>query len=92
MSEPDPADPPAVLLWLYEHRDRLPMWTVFDHPADYPDSYVARCAFSLPTHEPTGVVLIGQELEPIRFRLASFGLTPMQRSPSDAAHIMETWI
>lgn len=78
--------------FLYDHRDRLPLWTLYQHPDDRPGYYVARLFFTLPATVATGYTIEAHELEPVRFRLAAMGFTPMQRSPEDEPHILETWI
>jgi hypothetical protein len=67
----------------------LSMWTVYDHPSDYPDKYVARC-FS--GEQPTSSIIIAENLEVIRYILClEMGLT-RQRSPEDDPKIVEVWL
>jgi phage FluMu protein Com len=77
-------------------RDRglLPIWTVFDHPRDYPDGYIARCfetGGGQPDPVPTNFTLMG-ELPLIRAALERSGLTCLTRNPQDDANIMESWL
>lgn len=77
---------------LWEHRDRLPMFTVYDHPRDQPDVYVARLWLTLPKAEPTNLILSHPEIEAIRAELRGLGLTRLMRRPEDDPKIMETWL
>lgn len=68
--------------------DELIIWTIYDHPKDYPDCFVAR-AFNL--DQPTDRVLTAPTLRDIR-ALLPFGLYCLPRCPEDAAVIVETWL
>jgi hypothetical protein len=78
--------------YLYSLRERLPMWTVYDHPTDYPDVYVARLWLSLPEPVALPMTLACPELDPLREELANLGLTSLHRQPGDDPAILETWI
>ena len=67
----------------------LSLWTIYDHPSDYPDSYVAR-RFELDQLTP-GVV-VSSDLEELRAHFIPMGLTCLTRSPEDAPQIVETWL
>ncbi len=71
----------------------LAVWTVYDHPSDYPDRYVARC-FERDADgvRPTGNVLLSTSLDMIRSSLRNVGLTRMARQPDDDPNIIETWM
>ncbi|HET9538090.1 MAG TPA: hypothetical protein VFP43_22545 [Mesorhizobium sp.] len=72
----------------------LRMWTVYDHPKDYPDCYVARM-FEVDAEGPraTGSIIIMESLERLRDTLAfEMHLTPMKRNPEDDPVIVETWL
>jgi hypothetical protein len=70
------------------------MWTVYDHPKDYPHCFVAR-RFDV---DATGAhasdsIIIAPTLEVLRDVLAfEMNLTPLARSPEDDAKIVETWL
>lgn len=66
----------------------LTIWTVYDHPADYPQGYVARC-FEM--DRPTDAVLTG-DLGEMRRAFVHCGLVMMMRHPTDDPVIMETWL
>jgi hypothetical protein len=91
LSQPEPGTH-AFAQFLYDHRDRLPMWTLYQYPDDKFGQYVARLFFTLPALAPTGFTIESPELEPVRFRIAAMGFTPMMRHPNDEPQIMETWI
>jgi len=70
------------------------MWTVYDHPTDYPDKYVAR-RFDVDGKgaRPTESVIIHSDLDQLRDMLAfEMHLTCIARSPHDDPKIVETWM
>lgn len=69
------------------------MWTVYDHPADYPDSYVAR-EFIVFTGGPmpTTNFMACPDLELLRDELYGMGLVSLARSPEDEPKIVEVWL
>jgi len=72
----------------------LAMWTVYDHPKDYPNSFVAR-RWEVGTGTepiPTDSIVISPDLKSLRGLLTEMGLTPLGRSVEDDAAIIETWI
>lgn len=73
-------------------RGILNIWTVYDHPADFPHSYVARRfeAGPLGSH-PTADIVEG-ELLAIRECFESCGLTCLARTPDDEPQIVECWL
>lgn len=75
----------------YENRDRLPTWTVYRSPLDYPDNWVARMFLTLPEPQPTFYAVIGDSLEEVR-RALPLGLWRIDRSPGDEPQIVETWL
>lgn len=69
----------------------LSQWVIYDHPADFPDSYVARRW----TIGPRGIgrtddIRIGT-LEQLREPLQEAGLFMLTRSPEDDPTIVEVW-
>jgi len=69
----------------------LEIWTVYDHPSDFPDHYVARkwiAGRDDPT--PTGEVITETDLDALRARLPE-GLFPMPPMDGDDSKIIETW-
>ena len=71
----------------------LQMWTVYDHPLDYPDFFVAR-RFEVTADGamPTSIALHSEDLEELREALMSQGFTPLARDPMDDPKIVETWL
>lgn len=71
----------------------LRMWTVYDHPTDYPDVYVARLfEVTASGAKPTSIMLHSEELSGIRAAMMANGLTRLQRSEDDDAKIVEVWL
>lgn len=74
-----------------EQAGRLPMWTVYDHPADYPGHWVARLWYSLPQPEPTEYVLAHDSLDELRGMLPPTCVM-LARQDGDDPKIAETWL
>ena len=73
--------------------DGLSVWTVYDHPLDFPHNYVARRHVATGERSgPTGDMMICTDLEPIRVELKRRGLIRFDRAPEDEPHIIETWL
>jgi hypothetical protein len=72
----------------------LVMWTVYDHPDDQPDVFIARKWLIGIGPEPvaTGEVITSTSLDWIRFKLTRRGLVPLARDPKDDPMIVETWL
>ena len=71
----------------------LHIWTVYDHPRDFPAAYVARLYIARADRvERTNDLMFCADVEAIRAELSRRGFTRMERHPSDDANIMETWI
>ena len=67
---------------------KLTLWTIYKHPLDYPDKFVAR-KFIL--DKPTEEKLIGNSLQEVREMLPG-GLTCFERNTNDVLSIVETWL
>jgi hypothetical protein len=67
-------------------------WTVYDHPSDYPDGFVAR-RWIATTHAvlPTGEMFVADTLNEIRDLLPP-GLTMFPRMEEDDPVILEVWL
>lgn len=71
----------------------LIMWTIYDHPSDYPNVYVAREWCILPSgHQPTGNVIRCAVLEPLREQMRNAGRICLDRDERDDPVIVESWI
>lgn len=77
-----------------DYRDgNLPIWTVFDHPSDFPNHYVARRFIASKSgSEATEKVIVTLSLEALRMILQSAGLVVMMRAESDDPKIVESWL
>ena len=67
----------------------LEIWTVYDHPSDFPDKFVARLFLN---DQPTTAVLVADDLKTIRGQLRNKGFTRLMRAEEDDPVIVETWI
>lgn len=73
----------------------LTLYTVYDHPADYPQSVVVRRWFltgDVASPEPGSPYLIGPSIDRIRMTLESEGLYRIPRDPADDPVIAEVWL
>jgi hypothetical protein len=79
-----------------EARDRgeLAMWTVYDHPQDFPDRFVARLFVVGKGGEmiTTPELVVTYELEVLREIFRDAFLTCLARAEQDDPVIMETWL
>lgn len=66
----------------------LAIWTVYDHPRDFPDVYVARLSI---LDKPTAKILKADNLADLRAQLP-IGLTCLPRSRGDDPVILECWL
>lgn len=67
----------------------MPLITVYAHPADYPDKYVAR-VWDL--DRPTNLAAVADDHEGILQAIPTAQMTRMDRSPKDDPCIVEVWI
>jgi hypothetical protein len=71
---------------------QLLIWTIYDHPADYPDWFVARPHIIRPkTSGPLPMHLMAKDLETLRAMLPD-GLTRLNRQDGDDPTIVEVWV
>jgi len=74
--------------------DPLSMWTVYKHPKDFPQAYVAR-RFEVDGEgaRPTADILLSPDLERLRETLArEMHLVCLMRNEGDDPVIVETWL
>lgn len=69
----------------------LKMWTIYAHPADYPEGYVARQWIIGPGNEYPGPARYRPDLEAARAALPE-GLYRLDRDPGDDPTVVESWI
>ena len=67
----------------------LNIWVIYDHPTDYPDTYVARRWVG---EKPTDDILLSPDLEAVENQLAEWGLTMIGRYSEDDPKIMSVWL
>jgi hypothetical protein len=70
-------------------RGHLAIWTIFDHPKDYPEGFIARM-FEV-GEGPTDQSVTG-DLAFIRQVFEDVGLTCIPRDPNDEPQIVESWL
>lgn len=69
----------------------LELWLVYDHPPDFPNSFVARkWLISAGVDTKTGDIVIGSTLESVRDQIPH-GLYSYPRHETDDACIVESW-
>lgn len=69
----------------------LPMFVIYDHPADHPGGFIARLWRVLPDNIPTGVTLTAGTLEELRSMMPADSVR-ITRAPEDEPQILETWL
>lgn len=73
----------------------LGIWTVYDHPSDYPDGFIARLHEVLPggVHRATAHTVMAPSLDEVRELLPHLRYRMrIDRHPSDDPVIVESWI
>jgi hypothetical protein len=72
---------------------KLRIWTVYDHPRDYPDTYVA-CLHVVEAggSRPTDEIIRSTDLEALRAEMLRRGLFCSPRQPGDDVKIIESWL
>jgi hypothetical protein len=68
----------------------LTIWTVYEHPSDFPDHFVARPFYVGPGLDRGNQVLLAETLDELRALLPA-GLICMARSENDDPVIVEVW-
>ena len=71
------------------HTVPLVTWTIYDHPKDHPDAYVARRFVG---ETPSAVAVAHEDIDCLRDVFARAGLVPLMRAETDDPSIIETWI
>jgi hypothetical protein len=70
---------------------QLEMWTVYRHPRDYPDKFVARKWMVTPEPTATHDMFVANSLDEVRM-LLPFGLHCLPRMEHDDPAIVEVWL
>lgn len=74
-------------------KDGLPMWTIYDHPKDYPHVFVARrWLVDAKGAQWTDLVLIDDDIGRLRLEMERRGLIKLDRHPDDDPVVLETWV
>ena len=72
---------------------KMTMWTVYDHPSDHPNGYVARAWEIEPgRYVPTSTAIVADDLETLRAMLRDEGLMCFKRHATDDPVIIEVWL
>jgi len=73
--------------------DELEMWVVYDHPRDFPNTFVARkwTVGNGRAERPTDDIIVSPEITALRKMLALKGLICTVRHPTDEPQVMEVW-
>jgi DNA-binding transcriptional LysR family regulator len=69
--------------------EQVRLYTIYDHPRDFPDWYVVR---AWEGDRPDGLVAFSDDLAVLRAMLAGQGLTCIPRNYGDDPVIVETWL
>ena len=72
-------------------RGALTLWTIYDHPRDYPEGFVARMHEIGATSRPTDVTIEGS-LDMIRRTFHDAGLLRFGGHKRDDPTIVESWV
>lgn len=65
------------------------MWTVYDHPTDYPHHYVAR---EFVEGKPSNNYIMSSDIKVVREHLQQMYLTRIERYLDDDPAILEVWL
>lgn len=70
----------------------LVMWSIYDHPSDYPNHFVARrWLIAREGPRPTTDVLVADGIDRLRTEFHQRGLYCQPREPGDDPAVVETW-
>lgn len=72
--------------------DRLTTWTIYDHPSDHPEGYVARRWVIIDGVAKADAAVTSDSLAVLRFNMQREGRVCIDRAPEDDPVIVETWI
>jgi len=72
----------------------LRIYVVYDHPKDYPDSYIVKrdAIIDGEVVRDDRFLMLCPDLEVIREAMLQMGLSQLARMPEDDTVILETWI
>jgi hypothetical protein len=73
--------------------DPLVPWTVYNHPRDYPDTFIARRTdIGRDGIRVTNEVVTAPDVESLRDLFRAHGLTAIARDANDDPNIVEVWL
>jgi len=75
-------------------RGALSMWTIYDHPTDFPDSFIAR-RFEVGGGHGHAIATedtVQGDIDALRESFAKAGLICLRRNENDDPKIVETWL
>lgn len=85
-------DAPVV----FDTEDTLKIYTLYDHPADFPNAYVVRCWLTVKGNPVpmamAGPFMVTADLNKIATKMQEMGLTPIARNAEDDPKIMRTYL
>lgn len=71
----------------------LVLWTIYDHPRDYPNAFVARrWVVERGGERATDTLMTSDTLDWLRDQMLDMGLYRLPRDPADDPSIVETWL
>ena len=73
---------------IFEQCEMIPLFTVYDHPTDFPDHYVVRV---FDGDRPTSLYRVAETLEDVRAFLPD-DVCRLERRPEDDPRILEVWV
>jgi len=75
-------------------RGALTLWTIYDHPRDYPEGFVARMHEIMPgtASYPTAKTIEADSIATIRRIFLDAGLLRLDRHGRDDKTIVESWV
>jgi hypothetical protein len=74
------------------NNDALTLWTVYERPKDFPESYVARMWEVTAAGPVATLSIIEGDLEFVRAAMRALGLVKLLRADGDDPVILETWM
>jgi hypothetical protein len=71
----------------------LPVWTIYDHPRDFPHHFVARKHVATAGQTTaTADTILAHDIEALRVEMQRRGLIRVRRDRSDDPVIVESWL
>jgi hypothetical protein len=76
------------------NEETLAIYVIYDHPKDFPNTYVAKRDWIMSGRvvRDTAFILVSPNVEQLRDIFKQNGLTKLPRDPNDVPVILEYWI